>query len=78
MWAVTVVLWAAACMGVVGAVGDFTAAVDTASLAAADGVLAGCSATSTLGMSVWLDSIWVMFMNVVLCSSVFSSTNNNV
>ena len=29
-----------------------------------------------LGMHVWLNSIWVIFMNMVLCSSVFSSTNN--
>ena len=32
-----------------GAVGAFTAAVGTACLAAANGVLAGCSATPTLG-----------------------------
>ena len=50
-------LWAAACMGVagekdgcaVGAVGAFTGTVGTACLAAVDGVLTGCSATSTLG-----------------------------
>ena len=55
--AAAVGLQAAACMVVagatdgcaVGAVGAFTAAVGTADLAAADGVLAGCSATSTLG-----------------------------
>ena len=29
-----------------------------------------------LGMCVRLDSIWVMFMNVVSCSSVLSSTND--
>ena len=57
VWAAAVGLRAAACMVVagatdgcaVGAVGAFTAAVGTADLAAADGVLAGCSATSTLG-----------------------------
>ena len=53
VWAAAVGLQAAACMVVagcaVGAVGAFTAAVGTADLAAADGVLAGCSATSTLG-----------------------------
>ena len=80
VWAAAVGLQAAACMGVVGAtdgcvmgaVGAFTAAVSSDCLAAADGVLSHLH----LGMHVWLDSIWVTFMNVVSCSSVLSSTNS--
>ena len=57
VWAATVGLQAAACRSVTGAIDGcameavraFRAAVGTACLAAADGVLTGCSATSTLG-----------------------------
>ena len=41
-----------------------------------NGVVTGCPATSTLGVHVRLDSIWMMFMNVVSCLNVLSSTNN--
>ena len=41
-----------------------------------DGVVTGCPATSTLGVHVRLDSIWMMFMNVASCLNVLSSTNN--
>ena len=69
-------LWAAACLGVVGATDGCTVgAVGICCTASeVDGVVTSCHLN--LGVHVRLDSIWMMFMNVVLYSSVLSSTND--
>ena len=54
----------------VGAVGSCWTAYED------DGVVTGCPATSTLGVHVRPDSIWMMFMNVFSCLNVLSSTNS--
>ena len=69
-------LWAAACLGVAGATDGCTAgavgACCSCTASEVDGVVTGCPATSTFGVCVRLDSIWVTFTNVVSCSPVLS------
>ena len=73
-------LWATACLGVVGATDGCTARAVAASCTASevDGVVIGCPPLQPwcVCVCVRLDSIWVMFTNVISCSSLLSSTNN--
>ena len=73
-------LRAAACLAVAGATGGCTAgavgACCSCTASEVDGVVIGLSSHFNLGVRVRLDSIWVMFTNVVSCSPVLSSTND--
>ena len=77
-------LQAAACLGVVGATDSCTAgavgACCSCTASEVDGVVTGCPATSTLVCVSDLTASWWhswIFMNVVLCLSILSSTNDS-
>ena len=75
VWDAALGLWAAACLGVVGATdGCAVGAVGICCTASEVGVVTGWH--FNLGVHVRLDSICMMFMNVVSFSSVLSSTND--
>ena len=60
--------------GATGAVAGDTGAGLTGNIPCEGSGVAG--ATSVADRHVWLDSIWIMFMDVVICMSVLASAND--